>query len=438
MIEIMKFENHPEIGDKIFNYLDSKTLLNCQFVCQDWKQFLQNPYFWLKKLKEVGQPEEIENAWKNLITKAPNYEVNKSIFAECLQNKFKDFIFAQDEDESIKNKSIFYLNSPPIFTAAYYGHIEIVKLIYELGEDFNRSIYWKPNLHLYKKNYFEMPMFAAIENGHTDVAKFFADSPQESGKLYTNAFGCTPLQIAIQKKNFELVKFFVQRTQNLNYRNRANGYSLMHYAICDFTIFQYLMSQPGIKPNLLNNIEQTPLQTLCNDENTFHMNHPPGDITKMVNILAPLANKERLYSWYGNPLIIAAGSGANEALKALLNFFDPNVSNRDGALPIEMAIRQNEVEAVKVLAPYMKELKMSRFIDYGKKNAKAYKVMQALIAERKGISRSEINRPTKKRIRVDLTEDNVYELPFEKKFEVFTKDQMERMIYLLKQEQLQK
>ena len=49
-----------------------------------------------------------------------------------------------------------------------------------------------------------------------------------------------------------------------------------------------------------------------------------------------------------------------------------------------------------------------------------------------------ISGPTKKKIRVDLTEDNVYELPFEKKFEVFTKDQMERMIYLLKQEQLQK
>ena len=144
------------------------------------------------------------------------------------------------------------------------------------------------------------------------------------------------------------------------------------------------------------------------------------------------------YSWYGNPLIIAAGSGAIEALKALLNFFDPNVSNRDGALPIEMAICQNEVEAVKILAPYMKELKIGKNIVFKKKNANAYRVMQALIAERKGISRSEINGPTKKKIRVELTEDNVYELPFEKKFEVFTKDQMERMIYLLKQEQLHK
>ena len=375
---MIQFENHPEIGEKIFNYLDSRTLLNCQFVCQDWKQFLQNPYFWLKKLKEVGQPSEINTAWKNLIEKSNNFEEAKSIFAKCLQSKFKDFILAQDEDESIKDKSIFYLKCPPLFTAAYYGHIEIVKLIYELGEDYNRRIYWKPNLHLYKKNYFEMPMFAAIKNGHSEIAKFIAESPQESEKLYVNAFGCTPLQSAIQMKNFDLVKFFVLRTPNLNYQNRANRYSLMHYAICDFTIFQYLMSQPGIKPNLLNDIEQTPLQTLCNDENTFHMNHPPGDIAKMVNILAPLANKERLYSWYGNPLIIAAGSGAIEALKALLNFFDPNVSNKDGALPIEMAIRQNEVEAVKILAPYMKELKMSKFIEYGKKNAKAYKVMKFL------------------------------------------------------------
>ena len=90
---MMNFENHLEIGEKIFSYLDLQTLLSCQNVCQDWKKVLENPYFWLKKLKDVGQPIEIENAWKNLISKSTEFGVVKSIFAECLQMKFKDFIF---------------------------------------------------------------------------------------------------------------------------------------------------------------------------------------------------------------------------------------------------------------------------------------------------------------------------------------------------------
>ena len=91
MNKMIQFENHPEIGEFIFSHLDLSSLLNCQNVCQDWKQVLENPYFWLKKLKDVGQPEEIENAWKNLITKSPNFGISKNIFAKCLQCKFKDF-----------------------------------------------------------------------------------------------------------------------------------------------------------------------------------------------------------------------------------------------------------------------------------------------------------------------------------------------------------
>ena len=77
---MIQFENHPEIGEKIFSFLDSKTLLNCQLVCQDWKHFLENPYFWLKKLKEIGQPSEIDTAWKDLIAKSSDFGVSKNIF----------------------------------------------------------------------------------------------------------------------------------------------------------------------------------------------------------------------------------------------------------------------------------------------------------------------------------------------------------------------
>ena len=80
MNQKIKFENHPEIGEKIFSYLDLQTLIKCQFVCHDWKNVLENPYFWLKKLKDIGQPCEIDEGWKNLIDKSSQMGIPKSIF----------------------------------------------------------------------------------------------------------------------------------------------------------------------------------------------------------------------------------------------------------------------------------------------------------------------------------------------------------------------
>ena len=78
------FQRFPEIGYQILKTLDLTTLLNCRLVCKDWYNYQQDPFFWLKKLREVGQPREIELAWKNLITKSMKIGVEKHIFAGCL------------------------------------------------------------------------------------------------------------------------------------------------------------------------------------------------------------------------------------------------------------------------------------------------------------------------------------------------------------------
>ena len=92
MNQKIKFENHPEIGEKIFSYLDLQTLIKCQFVCHDWKQVLENPYFWLKKLRKVGHKSNIDAAWKRLIIKSPEFGLPKNEFTKCLQMKFKAFM----------------------------------------------------------------------------------------------------------------------------------------------------------------------------------------------------------------------------------------------------------------------------------------------------------------------------------------------------------
>ena len=59
------FQRFPKIGDLILSDLDLPTLLNCTMVCKNWNSFLNDPFFWLKKLRDVGQPTEIEISWKN-------------------------------------------------------------------------------------------------------------------------------------------------------------------------------------------------------------------------------------------------------------------------------------------------------------------------------------------------------------------------------------
>ena len=54
----------------------------------------------------------------------------------------KDPMAQEKDDKAIVAKvtTTAYLKCPPLYTAAYFGIIDIVKLIYQLGEDCNRQI----------------------------------------------------------------------------------------------------------------------------------------------------------------------------------------------------------------------------------------------------------------------------------------------------------
>ena len=370
MNKTIPFTNHPEIGENIFNYLDLQDLLNCQLVCHDWKNVLENPYFWLKKLRKVGHPSQIDAAWKKLIFKSPEFGLPKNEFTKCLQMKFKAFMEGRNLGKRPTSKSKFHFKCPPIFTAAYFGSVEIVKLIYQLGEHCNPRF----GCRNFGQNYYEMPIFVAIKNGHTEVAKFIADTPQElkcqSVEYYSRHI---PMSLAIWKRNFELVKFLVPRTPNLNYINER---TLLHWALRDYKIFKLLISQPSVNPDIPDIFGQIPLQLLCDIEKDLSPEH----VTEMVKILVSKSNMNYLIG-HVHPLRHAAEKGAMVALKALCEFFDPNVQDEKGDLPIDRAIFWNQIDAIKFLAPLTKELKIpEKYKNRSKKYA--LKIMQSLIDER--------------------------------------------------------
>ena len=382
------FQAHPEIIEKMFDTLDAPTLLNCRLVCKSWNIFLETPSFWLKKLREIGHPIEFETSWKTLIAKSIDFKIEKCVFAKCLRMKYQNFLNRQEKGLCDKHILLHMLKKfPPLYSAACFGSIEIVKLIYHLGEDYNRRI----DLNDGEVD-FVMPIFTAIANGHTEIAKFLLETPQEKENPSVDCEGYTPLQLAIFAKNFDIVKFLVPKTPNLNYQGELGSEpSLLHLAVQDYGILKYLMSQPGIDPNLKCH-QKTALQILSNYKLTSIMEIPPGDIAKMIQILAPFADKEDLYSGYGNsPLHIAAKTGNVEALEALLEFFDVNKKDRFG-LPLDAAITNLHIECVKILAPLTTELKIDeKFSMSSKKMIKISNVLQYVINERQRTSKRKID-----------------------------------------------
>ena len=67
MDEIVRNQGLHHISKLIFNCLDMKTLLNCRKVSKNWKNVLDDPWFWFKLCIQHKMPEVHEIEWKQLI-----------------------------------------------------------------------------------------------------------------------------------------------------------------------------------------------------------------------------------------------------------------------------------------------------------------------------------------------------------------------------------
>ena len=70
------------------HFLEDEVLLNCRLVCKSWTSVLNEPMFWLKKLKLIGHSEIAHGKWLDLIQKSIEVGKPKQIeycFALCLR-----------------------------------------------------------------------------------------------------------------------------------------------------------------------------------------------------------------------------------------------------------------------------------------------------------------------------------------------------------------
>ena len=330
----------PDIGENILKKLDRQTLLNSQIVCKQWREFFEHqPFFWLKLLENKGQPTNISEAWKRLINRSDGRNLTK-MFGNCLRKKFLvkggyvlSYLWVPNYN--------FDLEAPPLHTAAYFGHFEIVKLIYELDEDYDRKIINRKS----DEGLYNMAIFLAIQNHHTEIAKFLF--LKETIDPLLSFTGHTPLALAIVYQNLELVKFLAPRTTNLNFQLRVGRNSLIHLSLFNYEIFEYLVSLPGINPNLINVMGKTPLMSLLDGEHRI-ISHEK--VPLMVRILARMARNQKFY-FNDTPLHCAARSNSLAKLKIVAEYFETSVNVRShcGFLPIDIAKKYGYQESVEFL-----------------------------------------------------------------------------------------
>ena len=241
----------PHVTKKIFQCLDKQSLLNFRQVSQAWKNYVNNPSFWFKKLainKTRGQEwKDVENEWKDLakaaekIKEMNNYFVlplmkfyqnaprNKYFTCQALEIVFNlmdlnnlqqlehcpilvDFIL-----ENVKsNSEIFYDHHGRIWTddgtyskvraihlASEYGKVEVVKKLVQKVRDAN-----------FPNKLGITPMLLAVLNGKLEVVKVLAantdhPNPEDNVHVGHDTHGCTPIDRAAYHGYLDIVKFLV-------------------------------------------------------------------------------------------------------------------------------------------------------------------------------------------------------------------------------------
>lgn len=155
------------IGEKVFSYLEKGNLLKCRQVCKNWKLILNEPIFWLDKLKSIGHPETAQKQWLDLIQKTILLKKPKQMLSLSLMLKYCTYPrLLEDKGNEAYRKMC--LNFPPIWTATKHGQLEVVKIIHQFDKYCNGPFSKLPS------NY--TPLNLAIRYQQTEVVKYLVEN----------------------------------------------------------------------------------------------------------------------------------------------------------------------------------------------------------------------------------------------------------------------
>ena len=377
------------LGLSILRHLNTKTLLNLRLVNHSCKYFVENPRFWLKKLKYMQSGSmEIYKAWSSLILKVEeeeNFDLDQNVvlnlikLLNCFQQSWVPFKFLplnvfslfgdlpmvkfmtktnMVENLSRKSVSKFIEEWTPVHLAAERGHTEIVKALIECTGN-----------PIVPNTYGETPIHCAAKHGYSEIVKTliaFTDNPNAP-----NHFGYTPISFAADKGHTEIVKILIECTDIPNAPDNYGRTPIHDAAKNGHTESLKALIACTDNPNAPDNGGSTPIfeaamnghieivKTLIervenpnapkNDGRTpIHIAAAKGHI-EIVKILIECTDRPNAPDNSGNtPIHCAASNGHTEIVKNLIGYTDnPNTPNHYGMTPYELAQLNDHVETMK-------------------------------------------------------------------------------------------
>ena len=204
------FTGIQHIGERIFNSLRLKDVLNCRSVCQSWKQILDNPNYWLKKLNSIGQTKKSNQEYTELFSKTSKVNFSVSKLGYCLLIKYCKVAGVKAKTRNY-NKIIKYLvDLPLLYFALVQKHpdLDLIKFLSRESSLVAKPVKMKSLRASYGQgNFFEIdPITDAIEKKHSlEVIKTLLTELKMKNPWYG-----TPLLLAVEKQDFEMCKMIIE------------------------------------------------------------------------------------------------------------------------------------------------------------------------------------------------------------------------------------
>ena len=265
----------PHIGDRIFQYSSNEGTMKFRLVSQSWKNVIDNPKFWFRRLKTKRPSEDISQELQTLFDKAKSQkclpEISKSLMFKYWHllgtlNKEKQNTYKRISSSEWIEIRKFILGMPLIYYAIYSGNYELIKFF---GDNAT----------------YPLTLFCPF--------KYDLLSPV---KKYNTGSGRITLIEEAMKTNQDLkvIQYIISKMRLFSQRNFESmfdmyGYSPIHLAVLtgNIEVLKWLMSKTEDYIDLSEHLNQTLLHDIC--ENTQFACSESADCkgVEMTKILVP-------------------------------------------------------------------------------------------------------------------------------------------------------
>ena len=243
-------EGLDHIGEKIFKFHQGKDVLNFRLVCKSWQEILENPMYWLKQLKKIGQSKKAHSDTLVLIRKTSKAGIPLTKIGYCLLIKYMKITSTNLPQNKQKSCRAFFFRLPMLYIALISGKpdLELVGFLVKLNPRIAKPIKCLPEF-IYIRGKFTLgyqkeidPLSDAIAGEQTlEVIRIliseFKDQIDFSDRLIES----------VDRQNFELVKEFGDKLDDKTefFVNHASYPSPMFHAIRlgNVEILKYLVSR---------------------------------------------------------------------------------------------------------------------------------------------------------------------------------------------------